>query len=193
VTSRIPRIAAIFLFGLLCCTGRAEDRLTIHHVGEYAAVPWSAHGEPIVSGSREDRVQHLNLSVASINLTDDLSDAFLAQWAEHARRGAAQGKVFLPRVYFWDGNDRFEGPLRDFDVYWRRMDTFLAAMPLKTFHGIVLAEENVSGGGRAEVLERMYERIKAKYDVAVYQWWSPGGQCPVGTFLRTAGSSTNIG
>lgn len=150
----------------------ADDKLTIHHVGEYAAVPWTAEGP------RTDRVKDLNLSVASINLKDDLPEAFLAQWAKHARVGKAQKRAFLPRVYFWDGNDRFEGPLRDIDVYWQRLDTFLAAMPLHDFHGIVLAEENVAGGGRAEVLAELYRRIKKKYDVPVYQWWSPSGTVP---------------
>ncbi len=175
--NRIP-LASILVLGLWCRSVPGEEELTVHHVGEYAAVPWVAEDEEIVPGSRADRVRDLNFSVASINLTDDLSDAFLEHWAEQARRGAAQGKVFLPRVYFWDGNDRFEGPLRDFDVYWRRIDTFLAAMPLEDFHGIVLAEENVSGGGRAEVLAELYRRIKEKYEVAVYQWWSPGGSVP---------------
>lgn len=176
-TFKLHRILIV----LLCLASThacGEDRLNIQHIGEYAAVPWIAPGDSIVPGSREDRVKDLNLSVASVNLSDEMSDAFLARWALHARRGAAQGKVFLPRVYFWDGKDRFEGPLRDFEIYWQRMDTFLAAMPLTDFHGVILAEENVSGGGRAELLGRMYRRIKQKYDVAVYQWWSPGGSVP---------------
>ncbi|MCA9117708.1 MAG: hypothetical protein KDA79_21705 [Planctomycetaceae bacterium] len=152
--------------------------LTMHHVGEYAAVPWAAPGEIVIPGSRADRVKGLNLSVASINLSDDMSDAFLAQWASYARWSRVQRKVFLPRVYFWDGNDRFEGSLRDFEVYWLRMDRFLAAMPLEDFHGIVLAEENVAGGGRAEVLEKLYRRIKEKYRIQVFQWWSPSGNVP---------------
>lgn len=170
--------SAIVLCVLNHKAGCAADKLTIHDVGEYAAVPWSAPGNEITPGSRADRVKSLNLSVASINLTDDMSAAFLAKWATYAQWGRAQGKRFLPRVYFWDGNDRFEGPLREFDVYWQRMDKFLAAMPLNDFHGIVLAEENVSGGGRAELLKKMYQRIKEKYPVQVYQWWSPGGTVP---------------
>ncbi|MDA0835643.1 MAG: hypothetical protein O2955_14435 [Planctomycetota bacterium] len=158
--------------GLICQPTIAAERLTIHHVGEYAAVPWTA------DGARNTRVEHLNFSVASVNLNGEIGEAFLASWADHARHGAEQGKVFLPRVYFWDGNDRFEGPLRDIDVYWQRLDTFLAAMPLKKFYGIVLAEENVAGGGRAEILTELYRRIKSKYDLAVYQWWSPSGNVP---------------
>lgn len=157
---------------LFCYPAVAAERLTIHHVGEYAAVPWTA------DGPRDARVADLNLSVASVNLNGEISESFLAGWAAYARAGGEQGKVFLPRVYFWDGNDRFEGPLREIDVYWQRLDTFLAAMPLEDFHAIVLAEENVAGGGRAEVLAELYRRIKAKYDVDVYQWWSPSGVVP---------------
>ncbi|MDA0835767.1 MAG: hypothetical protein O2955_14825 [Planctomycetota bacterium] len=165
-------ILAVFVLGLMVHTANAADQLTIHHIGEYAAVPWTANG------ARNARVEDLNFSVASINLNGEISESFLAGWAEYARIGKAQGKFFLPRIYFWDGNDRFEGPLLDIEVYWQRVDTFLAAMPLDGFHGIVLAEENVAGGGRAEVLAELYRRIKAKYDVAVYQWWSPSGTVP---------------
>jgi len=156
----------------------AQNKLTIHHVGEYAGVPWGAPGVEIEPGSRADRVKTLNFAVSSINLKDDMSEAFLQRWANVARCAGMQGKVFLPRIYFWDGRDRFEGPLHDFEVYWRRMDQFLAAMPLDNFYGIVLAEENVTYGGRPAVLIEMYRRIKEKYGIRVFQWWSPSGTVP---------------
>jgi len=108
--------------------------LSVHHVGEYAAVPWQKPGTMITPGSREDRVRDLNLSVASVNLRDDLASEFLQRW----RDAPQPGKVFLPRLYFWDGEDRFQGPMRDIEVYWRRLDRFLGAMNLADFQGIVL-------------------------------------------------------
>ncbi|TWU14932.1 hypothetical protein CA54_38020 [Symmachiella macrocystis] len=153
-------------------------RLSARHVGEYAAVPWSEPGAPIAPGSREDRVRDLNLGVSSVNLTDDMSDAFLSSWATRARWAREQDKAFLPRIYFWDGTDRFKGPLRDIEVYWKRLDTFLAAMNLQDFAGIVLAEENIHYAGRPEVLRELYRRVKEKYDVAVWQWWSPMSSVP---------------
>ena len=153
-------------------------RLTARHVGEYAGVPWSKPGTPIAPGSREDRVRDLNFAVSSVNLTDDMSESFLNGWAQYARWAREQNKAFLPRVYFWDGNDRFQGPLRDIEVYWKRLDTFLAAMDLNDFTGIVLAEENIHYAGRPVVLRELYRRVKEKYDVAVWQWWSPMSSVP---------------
>ncbi|MAT14823.1 MAG: hypothetical protein CMJ46_06080 [Planctomyces sp.] len=154
------------------------QELNARHVGEYAAVPWVADGVEIAPGSRQDRVRDLNLSVASVNLKDDSSDAYIEAWNTHAQRAGELGYAFLPRVHFWDGRDRFEGPLRDIEVYWNRLDRFLGAVDLENFTGIVLAEENVHYGGRPEVLTELYHRVKEKYDVEVWQWWSPMDQVP---------------
>jgi|GEM_PF-6834084 len=160
------------LFFAAFADGRME--LNVQHVGEYAAVPWEKADGTIQPGSRADRVHDLNFSVASVNLRDDLSEEFFQRWRATPQRG----KVLLPRVHFWDGRDRFEGPMRDIEVYWKRLDHFLGAMPLAEFQGIVLAEENVSYSGRPEVLTELYRRIKAKYDVPVWQWWSPSSAVP---------------
>lgn len=148
--------------------------LTVHHVGEYAALPWQKPGTPITPGSRADRVRDLNLSIASINLRDDLPEESFQRWRDQPQ----PGKVFLPRVYFWDGKDRFQGPMRDIEVYWQRLDRYLAAMNLADFQGIVLAEENISYGGRPEVLADLYRRVKNKYRIPVWQWWSPSTSLP---------------
>ncbi len=183
--STIWSVLLLGLFWGLQCPGMAPGRplppLTVHDVGEYAAVPWEDVKEPIEPGSRAERVRDLNFAVSSINLSGfegEIPKEFLERWAKAAALGAAQGKKFLPRLYFWDGNDRFEGPLRDIEVYWRRLDQFLGAMNLEHFYGIVLAEENVPYGGRPEVLRELYHRIKAKYDVAVWQWWTPMDPVP---------------
>lgn len=162
------------------CGARELPPLSVHDVGEYGAVPWEEARPPIAPGSRADRVRDLNFAVSSININveGDLPATMLERWAKAARSGASQGMKFLPRVYFWDGADRYEGPMRDIEVYWRRLDQFLGAMDLKDFCGIVLAEENVHYAGRPEVLAELYHRIKAKYDVAVWQWWSPATAVP---------------
>jgi hypothetical protein len=160
------------LFFAASIYGRVE--LNVHHVGEYAAVPWEKADAEIKPGSRADRVRDLNFSVASINLRDDLPEEFFQRW----RAAPKEGKVFLPRVQFWDGPERVEGTMRDIEVYWKRLDRFLSAMPLDKFQGIVLSEENVSYGGRPEVLTELYRRIKTKYDIPVWQWWSPSSSVP---------------
>ena len=112
----------------------------VHNVGEYAAVPWERPDTPIQPGSRADRVRDLNLSVASINLSDDPSSEFLQRWRSQPR----PGRTLLRRLYFWDGKDRFQGPMRNIGVCWKRLGRFLEAMNLDGFHGIVLAEEIAS-------------------------------------------------
>jgi len=169
----IIAVTASFTPGLGVAAERVIE-LSVHHVGEYAAVPWQKPGKTISPGSREDRVRDLNLSVASVNLRDDLPAEFFQRW----RDAPQPGKVFLPRLYFWDGEDRYQGPMRDIEVYWRRLDRFLGAMNLADFQGIVLAEENISYGGRPEILSELYRRIKAKYHVPVWQWWSPSSSLP---------------
>src|SRR3990170_720747 len=100
--------AVTLLCGLLVamtCLARDLPPLSVHDVGEYGAVPWEYADPPIQPGSRADRVRDLNLGVSSVNLNveGDLPADTLQRWAKAAHLGAAQGKKFLPRVYFWDG------------------------------------------------------------------------------------------
>lgn len=171
-------IAALDRRGFASSLPRAREPLTVHDVGEYAAVPWEQPGKVLEPGSRGDRVRDLTFGVSSVNLSDEMTESDLARWADVARWGKQQGRKFLPRVYFWDGSDRYEGAMRDIEVYWRRLDRFLEAMDLSDLHGIVLAEENVHYAGRPEVLAELYRRVKGKYDVAVWQWWSPSTAVP---------------
>ena len=50
-----------------------------------------------------------------------MSDDFYKSWDDRVKLAAATGNILLPRVHFWDGADRFKGPLRDVEVYWQRM------------------------------------------------------------------------
>ena len=172
--------ALVLALAAIPAAARPLPPLTVHDVGEYGAVPWEVPDGPIAPGFRADRVRDLNLAVSSVNLNveGDLPAEMLQRWAKAAHLGAAQGKKFLPRVYFWDGKDRYTGPMRDIEVYWKRLDQFLGAMDVRDFYGMVLAEENVAYGGRPEVLTELYRRIKAKYDLAVWQWWSPATAVP---------------
>ena len=156
-----------------CLCHADRPTLNVRHVGEYAAIPWQKPGEPTPPGSRADRVKDLNLSVASVNLHDDMSDDFYADWANRVKLAADTGNALLPRIHFWDGKDRYTGPLRETDVYWKRLDAFLSQIDVSLLPGIVLAEENVHYSGRPEVLAELYRRVKKKYDVPVWQWWSP--------------------
>jgi hypothetical protein len=173
--------AALGMMCLSACTTTLPE-FTAHDVGQYAAVTWQAPGTPIEIGSYWDRVRDLNLAVATQKLTDDLPDSVIDSWAQTAQWGADQQKKLLLCLQFWDGEDRYQGPMRDIDVYWGRLQRFLDGMQsrsaLQYVQGIVLAEENVDYGGRPEVLAELYRRIKDNYDVAVWQWWSPTEPTP---------------
>ncbi len=172
----------LFTVGFVLCFsggGFAQSYLgglSVHYVGEYGGVPWTKPGAKIRPGSREFRVKGLNLAISSINLSDNMSREFFEHWNRVAKWGKEQGKAFLPRVYFWYGEDRFRGKVKSIDYYWNRLDKFLSAMELKNFYGICLAEENVVS--RSVILAELYRRIKSKYNVRVYQWWSPETTVP---------------
>jgi len=152
--------------------------LTVRDVGMYAGVPWGEPGAAMEPGSMLDRTKDLNFTVASINVNDDTTAEDLAGWRQHAANGRAQGKWLLPRIHFWDGPDRYEGPMRDVAVYRARLDLALSNLNLDDLYAICLAEENVNYAGRPEVLTALYHHVKERYDVAVYQWYSPGGAVP---------------
>lgn len=173
-TTLLHSVATAFFLSLAAVpTDAAPPILGVRHVGEYAAIPWRKPGEPVPPGSREDRVKDLNLSVASVNVHDDMPEDFYRHWNEQIELAARTGNILLPRIHFWDGADRYTGPMRDIEVYWERLDTFLSKVDVGLLPGIVLAEENVHYGGRPEVLAELYRRVKKKYDVPVWQWWSP--------------------
>lgn len=160
----------------------AATDFSARDVGQYGAVPWGPPDEVIVPGSYADRVRDLNLAVAAVELSEGISDDELDDWAQIANWGREQNQVLLLRLNFWNGEDRYQGPLEEVDVYWNRLDAFLAGLQsresLADCWGVVLAEENVDYGGRPEVLTELYQRIKSKYDIAVWQWWSPAAAVP---------------
>ena len=93
-------------------------RLSVHDVGEYVAVPWGKPGASIGPRSRVERVGDLNLSGASLEVSENMTDDQLDGWVAIAKWGRTQGKKLLPRLYFRAG-DRVNGPLRNVDFYWR--------------------------------------------------------------------------
>jgi hypothetical protein len=81
------------------------------------------------------------------------------------------------QIYFWDGTDRIKStPLAgSLDLYSQRIASVLDQLNLNSpsLLGVALGEENIPGNGRNEILQGLYDFIKAKYPgVNVYQWWS---------------------
>lgn len=89
-------------------------------------------------------------------------------WNDWLRRARRLGKRIIADVSFWGG----EGAT--IETYKRRVDRFLQHVDVDQLYAITLAEENYYWGDRDfGVLEELYRYVKGKYDVPVWQWYSP--------------------
>ena len=107
--SFVTAFTAVLVLGSVCGFGQRAE-LDVHHVGEYAAIPWQEPGEPIAPGSRADRVRDLNFSIASVNVHDDMPESFYKGWDERIKLAARTGNILLPRIHFWDGKIEKDTP-----------------------------------------------------------------------------------
>jgi hypothetical protein len=60
----------------------------------------------------------------------------------------------------------------------RQLDYFMSHVDTKQLYAITLAEENVYWDGDEAQLIELYQYAKSKYDVPVYQWYSPYAGAP---------------
>lgn len=58
----------------------------------------------------------------------------------------------------------------------RVMSEFLDQVDVNELYAVSLSEEHVFWNGEAERLNLLYDKLKAKYKVPVYQWYSPSGE-----------------
>ena len=100
----------------------------------------------------------------------------LPRWAERLRAARAAGKKNLVGLYTFD-RVKHAMPLAE---CLANTDAVLAALDLADVHALFLSEENVTWGKGLEVLNAVYDHIKAKHpDLQVYQWLtSPAGPHP---------------
>jgi len=59
------------------------------------------------------------------------------------------------------------------EKFMRLFDAFFAAVDEHELYAVTLAEENIFWDGQQEKLEHAYAYLKARYDVPLFQWWSP--------------------
>lgn len=169
--------------------------LTARDTGVYGITAWGSPSTPPNPGSTEDRTDKMTFTIRSIwnnagnpnpnlsNIVQEVNDGW----------GYANKRTQLVRVNFWDGSDRYEGTMLDKEVYLARVLHSVAQLESvhDKIHGITLAEENVPTGGRTQLLQYLYEGVKAQYpDLPVYQWWTPNTPVPQhfeGTWLSADG------
>lgn len=58
----------------------------------------------------------------------------------------------------------------------RVMSEFLDQVDVNELYAVSLSEEHIFWNGEAERLNVLYDKLKAKYKVPVYQWYSPSGE-----------------
>ena len=103
------------------------------------------------------------------------------EWLKKARKNKKRVIALLnPQVKKPNGEyyNMYDCPAdaASLDALVRVMGEFLDQVDIKELYAVSLAEEHIFWDGRAERLNALYEKLKAKYDVPVYQWYSPSGE-----------------
>ena len=101
------------------------------------------------------------------------------EWLKKARKNGKRVIVNLnPQVKMANGqytNISLLGNKADdaaLDAMIRVIGEFFAQVDVNELYGVTLCEEQVFWNGQAENLNKLYDKMKAKYDVPVYQWFS---------------------
>lgn len=95
-------------------------------------------------------------------------------WNQWLQRARAQGKRVIADVEV-TGWHKAEDRLA---FYQAGLDRFMQGVDASLLYAITLGEENVYWGGRLEILRNAYAYAKSRYDVPVYQWYTPYGGAP---------------
>jgi len=176
-------------------TVAATPALTARDTGVYAITSWGSASVPPPAGSTEERTAPLTFTVRSIwnNAGNSNPDLGYIRDEINSGLGYSPAKTMLVRVQFWDGEDRYQGPMLDRNVYLQRVLQSVQQLEpvLDKIHGITLSEENVPFGGRTQVLQYIYDKVKEQYPaLPIYQWWTPNTGHPKqfeGTWLSADG------
>lgn len=176
---------------------------SIHDIGTYAWKIWKGPNETYEQGGNWDRLHKLNFILSSIKVRD--VEQFNALRANsnacqqlitnvHAGMIYSPPKQVLLRIEFWPKSERGgRSALKPYNVYRERVFFILdkLASILGSLRGVVLSEENIPRRGRPEILQHLYDDIKAKYpDLPIFQWWTPMTTTPgtyQGNFLSADG------
>jgi hypothetical protein len=105
------------------------------------------------------------------------------EWNEYLKKARQNGKRVIaalnPQVKLPNGeftNISLLTPQStdaELDAFVRVIGEFFAQVDINELYAVTLSEEQIFWNGHAENLTRLYDKLKAKYDVPVYQWYSP--------------------
>ena len=107
-----------------------------------------------------------------------------SQWNEWLKKARKNGKRVIallnPQVKKANGEyyniSTCPSDEASLDALVRVMSEFLEQVDVKELYAVSLSEEHIFWNGEAERLNALYDKLKAKYDVPVYQWYSPSGE-----------------
>ncbi|MBI4025713.1 MAG: hypothetical protein HY360_12085 [Verrucomicrobia bacterium] len=191
IPSGIP--GAIFMF-IASLAAAQLPPLNVHTVGEYGFCPWQGldpSGAPPEPPTRLYRVKDLNFTIRNIWVRDEetVEKLDLSSVLGEIEEGwkFTPKRAMLVRIDFWGGRatatgaERYEGHLQPLEVYRKRVAAVLNQLEpaLNKIQGICLSEENTPFGGRAQVLQGLYDHFKKKYPtLRIFQWWTPDTSVP---------------
>lgn len=173
-------------------------QLTAKNIGVYGGQAWGNTSTPPAPTSSFYRTRSASFSIRSIKANTDqqVSSFDAASLISEVQQGLQYNpiKSDILRIDFWSANnDRTTGAIASTDVYAKRLFGILTKLEpiVGSIQGISLSEENISEGGRIQVLQSLYDQVKQKYpSLSVYQWWTPNTKIPgtySGTYLSADG------
>ncbi|MFQ6097934.1 MAG: hypothetical protein ACE5O2_09435, partial [Armatimonadota bacterium] len=96
-------------------------------------------------------------------------DAQYERYARLVREATDRGQTVLVGLYTFDRVTHS----RPVSEYIANTDALLSHLDPKTIYAVFLSEENVTWNNGLAVLNELYDHVKRKYGLTVYQWYTP--------------------
>ena len=147
--SRILATVGVIIFGVTGTAAEPPSGLDYSTVGVYATC-----------------FEFCDYGCFKIRVPKD--DAYLPRMAERLRKTRARGKLNLVGLYCFD-RVKHAKPIAE---YTAAADRILDAIDLEDVHAFFLGEENVTWNKGLDVLNALYDHVKSRVAIPVYQWYS---------------------
>jgi hypothetical protein len=92
-----------------------------------------------------------------------------AKYSEMIRAAHERGQYVLVGLYTYD-RVKLARPIEE---YIANTDELLANIPLELVDAVVLSEENIVWNNGLAIQNQLYDHVKAKWGLTVYQWFTP--------------------
>ncbi|MBT5610331.1 MAG: hypothetical protein HN742_08605 [Lentisphaerae bacterium] len=147
--SGIAKTVGVLLLGTICASAELPGRLDFSTVGVYGTC-----------------FDFCDYSV--FKLRTPKNDTYLPHMARQLRETNSRGKLNLVGLYCFD-RVTYAKPMSE---YIGAIDRVLAGIDMGRVHAFFLGEENVTWNKGLDVLNGLYDHVKSRTDVPIYQWYS---------------------